>query len=158
MGNSHAIRLATTAIAILLITACASNGGGTTSGYGYGKSTQANKAVADRISGPVSRVDTAIGQVVAGGADRKTLYFFAKDSFGVSNCYDACAAAWPPFMAANASLATDTLTVIDRKDGSQQWGLEGKPVYFWAGDAKSGDTSGDKIPDWQAVRAEDFQP
>src|SRR6266700_1231697 len=26
----------------------------------------------------------------------RTLYMYTRDSVGISNCYDACAAAWPP--------------------------------------------------------------
>ena len=36
-------------------------------------------------------LSTGIGGVLAGSDTYMTLYTFAKDSEGVSNCYDACA-------------------------------------------------------------------
>ena len=41
----------------------------------------------------------------------KTLYTFDKDSGGESHCFDGCAAAWPPFMAADGAQAKDKLTL-----------------------------------------------
>ena len=43
-------------------------------------------------------VDAAAGKVYANAAGM-TLYMFDKDAAGASNCYDACAAMWPPFKA-----------------------------------------------------------
>ena len=41
-----------------------------------------------------------------------------------------------------------------RADGSLQWALDNKPLYFFAGDAKPGDTNGDgKGGVWHLARA-----
>ncbi len=47
----------------------------------------------DRCVGSIygRTVSTGIGGVLAGSDTYLTLYTFAKDSEGVSNCYDACA-------------------------------------------------------------------
>lgn len=71
-----------------------------------------------------------------------TLYTFDNDAAGESRCFDGCAAAWPPFMATDGAQAKDKLTLIARKGGGMQWALDGKPLYYFAGDAKPGDASG----------------
>jgi len=73
-----------------------------------------------------------------------TLYTFDKDSAGTSNCYDSCAASWPPYIAA-AGASSDGLTTVARRDGSLQWAKDGAPLYFWVGDTAPGDTTGDGV-------------
>jgi predicted lipoprotein with Yx(FWY)xxD motif len=73
----------------------------------------------------------------------KTLYTFDKDAANESRCFDGCAVAWPPFMAAEGATAKDKLTLVARKGGGMQWALDGKPLYYFAGDTKAGDVSGD---------------
>jgi predicted lipoprotein with Yx(FWY)xxD motif len=75
----------------------------------------------------------------AGG---KTLYTFDQDSANESRCFDGCAVAWPPFMAAEGAKAQGKLAPIARKGGGMQWAFAGKPLYYFAGDAKPGDTAG----------------
>lgn len=154
-------RLSVIAASLLTIGACASTGGYTNSsddGY-YGKKVAAVPAAApasNTISAPLSKVDTAIGPVIGGNPDNKTLYFFDKDTDNFSTCNDGCAAAWPPFMVADPTLASDTLTMVGRSDGSKQWAIAGKPLYFWAGDQKAGDTTGSAVPDWTVVTPDDL--
>jgi predicted lipoprotein with Yx(FWY)xxD motif len=73
----------------------------------------------------------------------KTLYTFDKDAANESRCFDGCAAAWPPFMAADGAEAKDKLTLVARKGGGMQWAFDAKPLYYFAGDGKAGDVSGD---------------
>ena len=85
--------------------------------------------------------------------DGKTLYTFAKDTAGKSNCNDGCAAAWPPFTVANAALAGGDYSIVTREDGTRQWAYKGMPLYFYAGDAKPGDTNGEgKGGVWSTVK------
>ncbi len=74
-----------------------------------------------------------------------TLYTFDKDADGVSNCYDACAKAWPPLMAAEGEDLPDGFTTIPRKDGDMQVAYKGQPLYLWIKDTKSGQTTGDGV-------------
>jgi predicted lipoprotein with Yx(FWY)xxD motif len=84
----------------------------------------------------------------------KTLYTFDKDAANESRCFDGCATAWPPFMAAEGAQAKDKLTLVARKGGGMQWALEGKPLYYFAGDAKPGDVSGDGSGGvWHVIKA-----
>jgi predicted lipoprotein with Yx(FWY)xxD motif len=83
----------------------------------------------------------------------KTLYTFDKDVGGVSACYDGCAAVWPPYLAPQGAKASDKLTLHARKDGKVQWGVSGKPLYYYAADTAAGDAKGDGVGGaWHVVR------
>jgi len=98
-------------------------------------------------------VNTDIGKVLVSAKSGMTLYTFRKDARDTSNCYGDCAAAWPPFAAPASAKPQGGLKIIARKDGSRQWVLNGKPLYFWAGDAERGDVTGDGVGGvWDAVR------
>lgn len=75
--------------------------------------------------------------------DGRSLYTFDKDQPGHSQCEQACAAAWPPFAAAAGATAHGRFSLVTRADGSQQWAYDSRPLYFFAGDGKPGDTNGD---------------
>ncbi len=74
-----------------------------------------------------------------------TLYTFDKDTAGVSNCYDGCAAKWPPFLAEDGASVKEGWSLVERKDGTKQWAYKGQPLYTWIGDKKKGDTTGDGV-------------
>ena len=75
-----------------------------------------------------------------------TLYTFDNDSGGVSACYDDCATNWPPYLGeAGATMDKEGWTLAARTDGTMQWVFDGKPVYFFAGDAAAGDVNGDGL-------------
>ena len=77
------------------------------------------------------------------GTGGKTLYVFDKDTGGMSSCYDACAANWPPFVGKTGDAMKTGWTLVPRKDGAMQWAYDGKPLYYFAGDKKVGDATGD---------------
>lgn len=98
-------------------------------------------------------VNSEIGEVIAAAENGLTLYTFRKDKTNVSNCYGDCAAAWPPFLASASDTPKGAMGIIERSDGSLQWAINGKPVYFWAGDAAQGDATGDGVGGvWDVVR------
>ncbi len=100
----------------------------------------------------VTTVTTDIGDVLA-DAKGMTLYTFDKDSEGTSVCEGDCAVKWPPYLAEGADAAEEGLTVIARSDGSHQYAKDGKPLYYWIDDAKSGDVTGDGVGGvWHAAR------
>lgn len=105
------------------------------------------------VAAPTATAKSDIGTVVTSAKTGLTLYTFRKDAKNQSNCYNDCAAAWPPFTAAASAKASGDLGIIDRKDGSRQWTLNGQPLYFWAGDQARGDVTGDGVGGvWDAVR------
>lgn len=86
-------------------------------------------------------------------ADGMTLYTFANDEPGVSNCSGDCAENWPPFTVGNAADLTapeglsGELGTIEREDGALQVTFNGMPLYFWADDTAPGDTLGHNVGD-----------
>jgi predicted lipoprotein with Yx(FWY)xxD motif len=84
----------------------------------------------------------ASGMTVLADAKMMTLYTFAKDQPGVSNCNDNCAKNWPPLAAAADAKPMGDWTVITRADGTKQWAYKGMPLYTWSKDAKPGDATG----------------
>lgn len=94
-------------------------------------------AVADAV--PARVVD---GKVV--GNNGMTLYVFDKDAPGKSACNGPCAGNWPPLSVATGERPTGgDWSVVTRDDGSKQWAYKSRPLYFWSGDQKPGDTTGD---------------
>lgn len=87
-------------------------------------------------------------------ASGRTLYTSDKDASNKSNCNDACAATWPPFLVKEGDPTPENLSVITRDDGTQQWALNGKPLYYFAADVQAGDAKGDgKGGVWHVIRS-----
>lgn len=102
---------------------------------------------------PLSTASSEIGTVITAAKNDLTLYTFRNDAANTSNCYGDCANAWPPFTASASAKADGALGVINRKDGTRQWTLNGQPLYFWAGDQAKGDVTGDGVGGvWDAVK------
>lgn len=76
-------------------------------------------------------------------ADGMTLYTFDKDEGGVSTCYDQCAVNWPPYLGSADAKMSEGWTLVERTDGTMQWAYDGKPLYYYVGDAAKGDMTGD---------------
>lgn len=82
-----------------------------------------------------------------------TLYTYAQDSEGVSNCYGQCAANWPPAAMSDLMTLDEGMSAIERRDGTKQLALNGKPLYLWVGDKKPGDKTGDGVGGaWSVAR------
>ena len=85
------------------------------------------------------------GSMMLHDAKGMTLYTFAKDAPGVSNCNDNCAKNWPPLMAAADAMPMGEWTIVTRADGTRQWAYKGMPLYGWIKDAKPGDMTGNGV-------------
>ena len=89
-----------------------------------------------------------------------TLYTFAKDTAGKSACEGLCVETWPPFYTkkvdAQGGLAAGDFRTIARPDGKKQTTYKGMPLYYFARDAKPGDTQGQghsrRGPLWSVAR------
>lgn len=109
--------------------------------------------IATALSGSIAAAQTVEQDGVLRDKAGRTLYTFDKDAGSESRCYDACATAWPPFLAKPGAQAKGGLTLHARNDGSTQWGVDGKPLYYFVGDAQPGDVNGDKSGGvWHIVR------
>jgi predicted lipoprotein with Yx(FWY)xxD motif len=82
-------------------------------------------------------------------ANGMALYYYDKDTKGVSNCSGKCLEKWPLFYAPNITPPTgvnsaDFGTLI-RADGKMQTTYKGFPLYYWVDDKKMGDTLGQDV-------------
>ena len=81
------------------------------------------------------------------GASGRAIYLWVADSNGKSNCSGACASAWPPVLTkgspvAGTGVSASDLGTIARSDGAEQVTYDGHPLYYFAGDPRSGTTHG----------------
>ncbi len=126
-------------VGIVLVAAC--NASGTTAPA----ATVTPAAVSGGVT--VGTATTALG-VVLTGANGLTLYTHAGDTATASSCTGNCLAAWPPLtvavaqQAAAAPSVTGQLATFVRPDGRIQVTYDGQPLYYWQGDAKPGDVTG----------------
>ncbi|HEY5058542.1 MAG TPA: hypothetical protein VII51_05955 [Gaiellaceae bacterium] len=107
-------------------------------------------AVASGATGhpAVSLRSTPLGSVLVAGNGR-TLYLFTADR-KTSACTGPCAALWPPLLAkgsptAGAGVKSSLLGTVKRLDGTRQVTYAGHPLYFFAPDARAGQTKGEGI-------------
>jgi len=92
-----------------------------------------------------------LGAFLVDGAGM-TLYVFANDTPGVSNCSGDCLANWPALTVEEGQQPTlgegipGRLGVIQRPDdGTYQVVYNGMPLYYWVNDAAPGDTTGHNV-------------
>ena len=83
-----------------------------------------------------------------------TLYTYAKDTTGVSNCSGVCLGNWPAYVAKSVTgTFPENITVIKRDDGTLQYAWKGMPLYYFVKDQDSGDTYGNGVGGvWSVVK------
>jgi predicted lipoprotein with Yx(FWY)xxD motif len=84
-------------------------------------------------------VDSEFGAVVANGRG-EALYLFDREQRGKSECYGACAEAWPPVLTkgkprAVAAADPSLLGTTKRRNGKLQVTYGGQPLYYYVGDS-----------------------
>jgi predicted lipoprotein with Yx(FWY)xxD motif len=141
-----------------ILAACSSQAGGATTGPATNPpgTTAAGGGLTLALS-----TSATLGSYVA-GKDGMSLYVFGKDTATTSACNTAsdCQTTWPPLTVASASDVTagsgvtGTLGTITRADGTLQVTLGGHPLYYYSGDGKAGDTTGQGLFDlWYVASA-----
>jgi predicted lipoprotein with Yx(FWY)xxD motif len=110
----------------------------------------------------VTVAKTRLGRILV---DSKgvTLYDFVTDKGGVSSCYGACAALWPPLITrgkphAGPGARASLLGTTKRKDGKLEVTYNHHPLYYFVTDRKPGQTTGQGVnqfggPWWVLSRA-----
>jgi predicted lipoprotein with Yx(FWY)xxD motif len=83
---------------------------------------------------------TSYGRILLTGKSL-ALYSFSSDSRGHSNCYGACAKAWPPLLTkgkpqARGAARDGLLGTVRRRGGALQVTYRGRPLYRYIGDTK----------------------
>lgn len=93
-------------------------------------------------------------------SEGRTLYFFAADSRGVSNCRDFCANTFPAYTVQGRPTAGDGVVssrigTLARENGETQVTYAGHPLYYYVGDMNPGSTAGDGAKkygaEWSAI-------
>jgi predicted lipoprotein with Yx(FWY)xxD motif len=91
-------------------------------------------------------------------AEGRTLYAFTQDKGDQSACSGQCAANWPALTGtatAGTGVQASLLSTARQANGDTQVTYAGRPLYYFAGDAKPGDTNGQGVGDvWFALTAD----
>jgi predicted lipoprotein with Yx(FWY)xxD motif len=105
------------------------------------------------------------GQYLVDGRG-EPLYVLESESSGESNCYDACALAWPPVLALQGqevdaehrAIDENLLGTTQRRDGQMQLTYNDYPLYYYARDPGDGEVTGhdgtDEWGEWYLVTPE----
>ena len=114
----------------------------------------ATTSVAAPSVSPLTVVTLEDGRAILANEANLTVYTFDSDQPNVSNCYNGCAAAWPPVLVAETATLEAPLGFTVRKDGAHQITLNGQPLYLYVGDGAPGEIVGDGIGGiWHLVLA-----
>jgi len=144
LGRGLMAAVALPLVAIMLA-ACGNPGGSSTGGGGTttGGGTATGGATVQVCS-------TTLGNVLCDG-NKMTLYTYSADSTDKSACIDqACTALWPYLTASGTPTAgsgvTGKLATITTA-GKTQVTYNGKPLYTYVSDKKTGDVTGQNVTD-----------
>jgi predicted lipoprotein with Yx(FWY)xxD motif len=104
----------------------------------------------------------AVGNYLTDGTGG-TLYYYTKDSAGMSACSGDCLKAWPAFTTSSfvvpSALDAADFNSITRDDGTMQVTYMGYPLYYWVKDRKRGDITGQGVGKvWYVIDPAKFDP
>jgi predicted lipoprotein with Yx(FWY)xxD motif len=146
-------------LAALAIALAACGGGNDDAGSGTAATATAapTTAAQEASRGTVAVASSRLGDILV-DADGRTLYAFTKDQGDQSACSGECAANWPALTGpatAGTGAQAGLLSTATQANGTAQVTYGGRPLYYFAGDAKPGDTNGQGVGDaWFAVTAD----
>jgi predicted lipoprotein with Yx(FWY)xxD motif len=112
------------------------SGGATATEAAAPTSTEPATPAAAGAGNTIKTADSQFGQVLFDG-DEQAIYYFDKESGSKSECYGACADAWPPVLTEGAPQAgrgaqVGLLGTTQRNDGTTQVTYDGHPLYYYA--------------------------
>jgi predicted lipoprotein with Yx(FWY)xxD motif len=150
--------LARAALLTALTVAAAACGGNDDEGSGTAATAAPTTTAAQETNGAtVAVASSRLGDILVDG-DGRTLYAFTKDKGDQSACSGECATNWPALTGAakaGTGVQAALLSTSTQANGSSQVIYGGKPLYYFAGDAKPGDTNGQGVGNvWFAVTAD----
>jgi predicted lipoprotein with Yx(FWY)xxD motif len=150
--------------AAVLVPACSNggSGGSATAATSGGVTIPASIGPPPTLAGPsgtsqslpadtvaVTRMSTALGDVLADGRTGRTLYAFRRDGHDAPTCVAACARMWVPVTGIQIGVAGgldyqpgEFKLVVRPGGGPRQLSINGHPVYRYAGDSLAGQTHG----------------
>jgi predicted lipoprotein with Yx(FWY)xxD motif len=105
------------------------------------KSSDPTAAADDRETGvEIATGESQFGTILFDGNER-AIYLFDKESSERSECYGACAEAWPPVLTdgepvTGAGVDAKLIGATERNDGSTQVTYAGHPLYYYVDDPR----------------------
>ena len=141
----------------IALAACAGNDDGG-SGTAAPAATDAPATTAAPAAGgtTVAVASGKLGDILVDG-DGRTLYAFTKDQGDKSACSGQCADNWPALKGtatAGTGAQASLLSSAMQASGDAQVTYGGRPLYYFAGDAKPGDVNGQGVGNvWFVVTA-----
>jgi predicted lipoprotein with Yx(FWY)xxD motif len=105
----------------------------------------------------VAVASSSLGDILV-DAEGRTLYAFTKDKGDQSACSGECATSWPALTgtaSAGTGAQASLLSTSMQANGTSQVTYDGRPLYYFAGDAKAGDTNGQAVGNVWFVLAAD---
>ena len=108
---------------------------GAATGETQAATTTESEAPAAAPGTTIKTGDSQYGQVLFDGDDR-AIYYFDKEKGSTSECYGACAEAWPPVLTkgepeAGGGAQAGMLGTTERDDGTTQVTYNGRPLYYY---------------------------
>jgi predicted lipoprotein with Yx(FWY)xxD motif len=119
-------------------------------------STAATSPAASASATVLTSSNATLGKTILVNSAGLTLYTYANDTSGTSNCTGSCATAWPPLPPGTGTPTsgpgvTGTLAAITRSDGTKQVTYNGAPLYTFQSDGSAGKATGDGVNSFHAA-------
>lgn len=153
--KSPMILLGSVGLAVVIAGCGTTTATGTPGSYGNNSNTGTTSSpTASTVKGTNVTSALQVGSVSVKGKTKTvlqdskgyTLYYFTKDSPGVSHCNGSCSALWHPLLGASSNVTgpsslNGTVSVVSDSHGSQVE-YNGHPLYLYTGDTKAGQANG----------------
>jgi len=120
----------------------ASASGSTPASSGAASAPPGSPTPTSTTQGTIIKVaDSQFGAVLFDRSGQ-AIYLFDKETTGQPECYEACAAAWPPVLTGGPPVAArgvrdEALGTTKRRDGTTQVTYAGHPLYYYAHEGKN---------------------
>jgi predicted lipoprotein with Yx(FWY)xxD motif len=149
---------ASAALLAALTVALAACGGNDDGASGTAAPAAPATTAAQEASGAsVAVASSRLGETLV-DAEGRTLYAFTKDKGDQSACSGECATNWPALTGtatAGTGAQASLLSTSMQPNGTSQVTYDGRPLYYFAGDTKPGDTNGQAVGKvWFALTAD----
>ena len=134
-------------VAALTLVAAACGGGGEEPSGPVATAAPTTTAAQQEGATTVAVASSGLGDILV-DAEGRTLYAFTKDKGDQSACSGQCADNWPALTGtatAGTGVQASLLSTAMQANGDSQVTYSGRPLYYFAGDAKPGDTNGQGV-------------
>ena len=116
------------------------SGDGQVAGTENGSTKRDSSARGGQPGITIAAEDSQYGTILFDG-DHQAIYLFAKESSDRSECYDECAAAWPPVLTTGSprsggGVNSSLLGTTARSDGTTQVTYKAHPLYYYENDPR----------------------